>query len=1504
MPSANQFRENDIAIIGMACIFPKAPDLEIYWRNIINRVDAIVEVPEFRIESVFVDPASHAYDRIPHRKAGCIDPSYATFDPLEFGIQPAAVEDGEPEQLLALKTAAQALKDAGLVKPFTRRTAVIIGKGGHLGVAESRHMGCITGANQVVEIVRELMPHLGEKALAEIKEAFQKQTIIPRPENNIGFVPHLVAGRIANRLDFRGPSYVVDAACASSLIAVHTACRELSNGDCDLAIAGGAHLAIDSTFLAVFAHLEALSKGVIRPLDRRADGMLMGEGVGMVVLKRAADAVRDNHRIYAIIRGSGTSSDGKSSSLMKPSVEGQLECVEKAWRKAGIDPDRIGLIEAHSPGTPAGDEAELTMLNRFFGPPAVSLAGIGSVKSQIGHCMGAAGIAGFIKTALAVYHGVLPPTLHCEEPNELIKKTRFRIINEAEPWDRKSEDRIAGVNAFGFGGINAHVVLQGFDNNRKGGISVAVNTPKSESKDQTSAATLNNIWHEKLLIITADSNEEILKLLSKGSSTPLNKQGKCRLGILNPTPDRIEKAAKIVERGQPWRGRMGIWFSPRGILAEDPKILFMFPGVEAEFQPQVDDIIKLSGLKIPSGLLERASSALDKLDSRDLVMRGVGVVTLGRLLNAALQHIGIYPNAIIGHSIGEWTGMIAAGILAESDVDNLLRTTKPDSLRVPDVVFGVAGCGADRAAEAIADLEEIYISHDNCPHQAILCGKESSLERAFGRLRRKGILCVKLPFQSGFHSPLFKKFLQDIKKTLDTFPLRPPVIPIISASTLRLYPSEEKAMRELFLNHLVEPVRFRPLIEGLYRVGYRAFIQVGVGSLVEFTEDTLGHDKRYVAISANHPKRRGLEQLSHVAIALYVEGYPVNLALLPLEIVTTGDSSSSPGKVRKEMKLTLGYSTRKLPSEIISKYCCRHAAANEPLPSYTAKTQPTGDLILDTFNALTAEVVEAQRTVLSVWEKRTKPSAQHLTAIAQKLPTSAAIEKTAAKPEQKQTDVTATAKPNEITISQLITINDFPELLDHPLFDQPLDWPEIEDRLPVAPATMVIELMKNAARRLFPGKVIVAVEDVQFLKWVAVAPSANLTIKIKKTGALKASVNIEGFAQGNVVFDDRFPAPPHVDKKPFTEETPVPITPEHMYRERLMFHGPAYRGIVSFGTMGKDGIEGVIEALPASGSLLDAAGQLLGIWVVLRSTENHMAFPIYMKKITFFGPDPSPHTGFYCRVCVTKCEPTLARADIFIFHKNGSLWALCEGWTDNRLETNEQIWPVTLKPNANLLASPREGGYLWVRHPLRSYNLIWRMLMIYLPKAEKEKIPPSSFFLARNRLLGSIAVIDAVRDFLWKRGHGPIYPIEIRVNYDDNGRPMVSGPFEYDLRVSFSCREDTAVACVREGVDVGIELERIEERSMGFIDKILSEGEIGILTIDNNMSEPRRDELVTRVWCAKEALNKAKGGKGGEDDLRKLRIEEVSGSGERFKINGEWVETRREEDYIVAITVV
>ena len=393
---------SSLAIIGMSCLFPQADDLRAYWSNIKNGVDAITQIPATHWNiAEFFDADPKAPDRTYARRGGFLSP--VNFNPMEFGIAPKDVEATDTTQLLGMVAAKQALVDAGYgEKPFPKeRTSVILG---------------VTGA---LELVIPLGARLGHPIWRKaLKEAGVGQTVaddvvrriadsyVGWQENSFpGLLGNVAAGRIANRLDLGGTNCVVDAACASSLAALHLAMLELAAGRSDMVITGGLDTFNDIFMYMCFSKTPALSPtGDAKPFDRNCDGTMLGEGLGMLVMKRVADAERDGDRIYAVIQGLGSSSDGRGNAIYAPQADGQKEALRRAYAEAGVTPDSIELVEAHGTGTRVGDAAELQALTEVFrsARPHGTWAALGSVKSQIGHTKAAAGVAGLIKAALAL----------------------------------------------------------------------------------------------------------------------------------------------------------------------------------------------------------------------------------------------------------------------------------------------------------------------------------------------------------------------------------------------------------------------------------------------------------------------------------------------------------------------------------------------------------------------------------------------------------------------------------------------------------------------------------------------------------------------------------------------------------------------------------------------------------------------------------------------------------------------------------------------------------------------------------------------------------------------------------------------------------------------------------------------------------------------------------------------------------------------------------------------
>ncbi|NUK06955.1 polyketide synthase dehydratase domain-containing protein, partial [Streptomyces lunaelactis] len=1490
----------------MGAVFPGAADLAAYRRNLFAGTDAITDVPPGRWDpEVYYDPHGSEgparSDRFYCRRGGFID-ELTAFDPTRFGIMPAAVAGAEPDQLLALRVIAEAVADAGgegRLPADRSRIGVILGRGGFMGVATARLDQRVRTAHQLAATLRELAPELGEDRITAVREAFQTGLGPERPEASIGLVPSFTAARTANRLDFRGPAYTLDAACASSLLAVEQAAGLLAGGSCDLVVAGAVHHCHIATLWSVFTQLRALSPSQrIRPFDRRADGTLLSEGTGVVLLKRLADAERDGDRIYAVVRGAGVAGDGRAASLMSPLVDGQVRALEQAWRQAGLDPaapDALGLLEAHGTGTPVGDEAELATVARVFGPRAAGAepVAMGSVKSMLGHTMQASGMAGLIKAVLAVHDGVLPPTLHLDDPHEGFARTRMRPVTAAEPWERGRAPRRAGVNAFGFGGINAHVVLE------EAPAAGACGGVPPRPADVTTA--------EEVLLLTAATPGELARRLAEppataGDPAADSRGGPCRLAILGPTPKRRALAAAVIARGRPWRGRGGVWFSASPLLArDDARLAFLFPGLEPDFAPSVDDVADRFGLPRPA------------LTGGDALMeRAVDAIAVGRFFARVLPELGIQADLLAGHSLGEWTAMVVAGMYPQGAVDTFLDSLRPGDLDVPDLVYAALGCGARQAADALDGLDRVAVSHDNCPHQSVLCGERRSVAQALTRLAAQGVLAQELPFRSGFHTPMWAPYLDQVRTAFAGLPLRPPTVPVWSATTRAAYPEAADEVREVVLRHLLEPVRFRELTARLYAEGVRGFVQLGPGSLPGFVSDTL-HVRDHLSVSAGAAARggSGLDQLRRLAAALWAEGLNprwerlseregVGAAASTGQVARAGRAQIPTPAVRAGLEVSHGdgpsapaASTTPLAGLVqldLGSPLVRLNGAAPPLslsdPSRPPARTPMTDhpALRSALDAVIAEADDAARSIADAW--RSSPGAG--------VP--------AARPDGHQPPPAASTRRTRRRLS----LETMPYVRDHCVYLQPDDWPEPSDRFPVVPMTTLLELAADAARQAVPGRTVIGFDDVRALRWLPVAPPVDAEISATpatddSTRGRRVRVEIGGCATVTVVLGDSHPGRPAPDLSALTREGPPPVSAEALYRDRWMFHGPGFAGVHEVTAVGDDGIRGVLRALPAPGALLDAAGQLLGHWMQLRLPADRLVFPASLDRVRLHGPAPRDGALLRATARIRAVRPDSVRGDVELISDDGTLWARLEGWTYRRFAADERVWPMKFTPEICGIGEPQPGGWCLARRRWTdpaSQELVMRRYLGAAERAVYEQRPPR----ARSAwLLGRIAAKDAVRQLLWDGGAGPLFPVEIPVGNDEHGRPRPEGPLASGLSLSLAHKDRLAVAYAHpahppgpaHAHSVGIDIEAVTD-DPGALSRIA-------LTADERRLAGQlaaRDgtghaQALTALWCAKEAAAKAEGtGLGGRlrqwtvtDGPSGLRVTSPEGRGHAVRIS-------------------
>ncbi|MFF8316636.1 beta-ketoacyl synthase N-terminal-like domain-containing protein [Streptomyces bobili] len=1444
-------RQMPVAVVGMAVLLPGAPDLDTYWRNLRDGVDAVGEVPEGRWDADYYHPGTASEpavaDRVYARRGGFVD-GLAQVEVTRFGIMPNSVAGTEPDQLIALHVAAAALDDAGGTDrlPDRERIGVVLGRGGYLTPGLVRLDQRVRTAGQLVRTLGELLPDLTSGQLDRVREAFTDRLGSDSPESAIGLVPNLAASRVANRLDLRGPAYTVDAACASSLIAVDQAVGELATGRCDLMLAGGVHHCHDITLWSVFSQLRALSPSQrIRPFHRDADGILIGEGTGVVVLKRLADAERDGDRIYAVVRGTGVSSDGRAAGLVNPDPGGQAQAVRQAWRAAGIDPaapGSIGLLEAHGTATPAGDGAELATLAEVFGP-GDGEAVLGSVKSMIGHIMPAAGIAGLVKAALAVHHATLLPTLHCDDPHPALARTRFRTLEKAAPWETTPDQPIrrAAVNAFGFGGINAHVVLEEPPGVRAPVPAARVTEP------------------EPVLLLAAASAEALAALLDPDDSAvraagldpgrPHPQAGPVRLGIVDPSERRLALARRAVAKGRAWHGRSDVWFRPAPLLgAGGGKLAFLFPGLEGDFTPRVDDVAAHFGLPALPAAGDGAG---------DLGRHGLGVVAVGRLLDTALRRTGIVPDTVAGHSLGEWTAMAAGGLYAGDEVDAFMADFDPEALTVPGLAFGAIGTSAGRVLAALREEgwagAGLVLSHDNAPGQSMVCGPDAAVEEFVRVFRAQGVLSQVLPFRSGFHTPMLEPHLGPIKEAAGRFRLHPPHTPVWSGTTAAPFPEDEARVRELFVRHLLEPVRFRQLAEALHTSGHRVFVQVGPGGLGSLVGDTLGaHD--HLVVAANSPHRTGLAQLRRVATALWAAGAEVAPALTP----TARAGTVRPR--RQPVQLDLG-------GALVSLAPARLAGIRAGLRQQEGPATPALDALVPG-----------------------SPIAAELSALLRDTADTAAALLTA--PARSDSNGDSSNSPGVPTAPHHATVrvspDTMPYLLDHCFFPQRPGWPDVSDRWPVVPATTIVQHIMDTAREAAPGRIPVAVHGARFEEWLTATPAVDVPVTAVPEGPDRLAVSFGPRARATVELAAAHPAPP----APWPADPASERVPEHtaaqLYDERWMFHGPAFQGVTDLTAIGDRHVRGVITTPPAPGALLDNVGQILGYWIMATRTARTVVFPVGMRELRFHGPHPAPGTEVACLVRITSLTDTLLEADVQLT-VDGTVWAELYGWQDRRFDNDPKTRPVERFPERNTLSEARPGGWslLHERWPdLASRELIMRNSLAGPERVRYAEHAPRG---RRQWLLGRIAVKDAVRQWLWDQGEGPVFPAELRVHNDEAGRPYVTGTHGRvlpALDVSLAHCAEAGVAIVRPhtpGPGPGIDIEEVTERTPQTLAAALGPDELRLLHA--LASDGSRALWFTRFWAAKEAVAKAEGtGFGGRP--RDFAVLDADPSGDRLTVAG------------------
>jgi acyl transferase domain-containing protein/NAD(P)-dependent dehydrogenase (short-subunit alcohol dehydrogenase family) len=902
--------QSPIAIVGMGCLFPRAHGLKDYWRLLRTSEDGVTDVPE----------THWSLDDYFHPEPGRADLTYCRrgaflqstdFDPTEFGIPPAVLEATDTAQLLGLVVAKAALEDAGYGQDtdFDRtRTSVILGVTGTLELVIP--LGARLGHPKWRRAMREagVPDNVAESIIGRIADDY-----VSWQENSFpGLLGNVVAGRIANRLDLRGTNCVVDAACASSLGAIHLAMLELASGRTDMVLSGGVDALNDVFMFMCFSKTQALSStGDTRPFAKDADGTVIGEGLGMVVLKRLEDAERDGDRIYAVIRGIGTSSDGRSQSIYAPRASGQTRALRDAYAVSGVDPSTVQLVEAHGTGTKVGDAVEFDALRTVYSAAASDApwCALGSVKSQIGHTKAAAGAAGLIKAALALHHKVLPATIKVTEPNPGLKieDSPFYLNTQTRPWLGQSAPRRSSVSAFGFGGSNFHAVLEEYV-----GQDECVAWDGSTQIIGLSADTIDslrdslNTWRR---FLAETPSADALAYQALESRKHFSSQHTLRLTLVAASDTDlatlIQDATTALEtNGHDWAWTVpGVFFGatpPQGAVA------FLFPGQASQYVgmgrdvtcmfPEARDAIaaadagaradgaeSLSGHIFPTPVFDDGTLATQQaaLTQTEVAQPAIGAVSLAML--RVVQRFGVYPDFTAGHSYGELVALRAAGRIDDEELRRL------STVRGQLMATGTGNLGTMLAVQApLTELDQLLVNagidvvlaNRNAPSQGVLSGTRDAIAEAAQACTDRGWRTTPLQVSAAFHSPLMEDAVEPFRRDLDLIHFAPGTVPVYANCTAQPYDSDMRTVRDTLARQLVSPVNFVDELEHLYTAGVRTFVEVGPGTvLTSLVRATFGDRPYEVApVDASSGRGSGVTDLAKLLAQLAALGQSIDLA--------------------------------------------------------------------------------------------------------------------------------------------------------------------------------------------------------------------------------------------------------------------------------------------------------------------------------------------------------------------------------------------------------------------------------------------------------------------------------------------------------------------------------------------------------------------------------------------------------------------------------------------------
>jgi acyl transferase domain-containing protein/phosphopantetheinyl transferase len=1286
-----------IAIIGMACLFPQAPDLASFWRNIVSGVDAISE------------PAA-AWDADRYLRSGSIKTAFGgflkelfRFDPREFGIMPNSLDGGEPDQFVALRIARDALADAGYLNDYDHRdTGIVLGHSTYLHRGQGAILQNILVLDQTMDLLASVCPTLDAGQLAEIRSLMKAKLPPSNADVAPALVPNVMTGRIANRLNLKGPNYLLDAACSSSLLAVNAAVDELRSGRSRMMLAGGVNASLPAEVAVIFTQLGALSsRGKVRPFAAGSDGTLLGEGLGVIVLKRLADALGDGDRVYAVLRGVGQASDGRGHGLLAPSVEGETLAIRRAYDSTGVDPATISLIEAHGTGIPLGDKTEIAALKNVFGERRTSQGAIaiGSVKSMISHCIPAAGIAGLIKAVLALHHRTLPPTL-CEAVNpELgIAATPFYVNTEARPWfERLDGVRRAGVDSFGFGGINAHAIVE--------------EAPLRAQRPEQCMP-----WPAELVVLSAPSQaaliaklERLALALGQHLATPVagvaaalarDDLGEtCRLALVakdvRSLAKRVEQALSRL-RDKPaarWSLRGDVYYAS---APDAGKLAFLFPGEGSQYTGMLGDLAMCfdevrqwfdfwhtiyaeprgdnrTDIAFPHAG-EMDESSRKQLDARlhDMDVGSEAVFVAGMAMHALLRSLGVEPDVMMGHSSGESTALAASDALPADtslelvdfvrELNAVYEQVLADGKIATGALLAVGALSADAVQEHIVSTApDVVVAMDNCANQLVVYGRPASIGMLQDALTAAGAICMPLPFDRGYHTPDFADVSSAFGEYYGRIKLRAPRVPLYSCASAGLFPRAAAGVRKLASAQWSQKVRFRETIEQMVADGVSCFVEVGPsGNLTSFVSD-IPAGKAQVSIASNLRRRNGVEQLLIVLAQLYASGRPVRPQSLfdgrriaAVDLAKPVDPRPYGVLLDNTMPMIrysdldrealrafgVGSSASPLVAGVEASIVAREPKT-APYIDVDARLEPDprAGVMAEYFDVMRG-FLEQQRAVVQSWQASPVETAAPELAVDANLPF--------------LSEVLEHDELHLVALCHLSLADNF--LRDHVLSGRVSEIDAGLSGLSCVPLMVSVEIMAEACGLLAGSTSLHVIENVRAFGWIALDDGA-LTLEVRAevvdaARSLYRATILDG-AERVVSADFQF-EPSWVAGRlaPLGATRPSLWSGPELYTTG-MFHGPVFQSIRQITGWNEEGIDadlsevtlqnffeiGSTPQLVLNPVLLDAVGQVAAFWTAQQVGVDFNCFPSTIERIELYAPCPSGIPGLTLKARQRALDP-------------------------------------------------------------------------------------------------------------------------------------------------------------------------------------------------------------------------------------------------------------------------